>query len=425
MTKEQLARWRGKGFEFDEFYDTITVDTVPKIVSIEIIYKEIISDNKHNFTIKIVLDYNIENNILVVNLNERTFSTYQKNSIIQDMNTFYSDVYVNFSTVIRLEENFTLTTILNNFKTNQVMDSKSITVNVKNDGKVSETKDKVEDVKPTNTSSNDISIDELKQIFNTASYDIISEVVDAFNEGVDYFELNNCLRKAHFFAQALKEVGSGFSIKKPESLNYPAEGLKNGYWFTKGNIWIKGNKEKNLEGHFKVGTKKATINFSYTKTHPEIADQYGRKDLNKYGDGGVQKANSVMLSNYVYANRIGNGDPETGDGNKFRGKGLIQLTGRTNYENVNKVIQKFDKNLDIVNNPDEILTDVRLAVISAMGFWKLNNINKVIGTDKSDTIVAKVTNIVNSGEDASNMTIRLNCFNNITKIVFNIKDCKL
>ncbi len=63
-----------------------------------------------------------------------------------------------------------------------------------------------------------------------------------------------------------------------------------------------------------------------------------------------------------------------------------------------------------MNNPNDILTDIRLAVFSAMGFWKLNNINKVIGNDKSDNVVNKVTNIVNSLEDEDNKKIRLNCY---------------
>ncbi len=76
------------------------------------------------------------------------------------------------------------------------------------------------------------------------------------------------MRKAHFFAQSLKEVGSGFYIKLPESLNYPTDGLKNGYWYSKGQNWQKGSIEKKVGGYFKNGTKKGTINFSITKKNP-------------------------------------------------------------------------------------------------------------------------------------------------------------
>lgn len=272
---------------------------------------------------------------------------------------------------------------------------------------------------------NKLTKDELKAIFTTSSDDVINKVLAAFNEGMKYFEINTCLRKAHFFAQALKEVGTSFTIKVPENLNYRTDGLINGYWYAKGNDWIKGDAGKGIGGYYAKGTKKATINFSYTKSHPEIAEKYGRKDLNKYGDGGVQKANSEMLANYIYADRLGNGNPESGDGNKYRGKGLIQLTGRSNYESVNKEMQKFNSGLeDILKNPNQILIDVKLAVFSAMGFWKVNKINNVIKKDTSDNIVYKVTNIVNSGEDAPNKLKRYNNFKDITKKVFKINECK-
>lgn len=267
--------------------------------------------------------------------------------------------------------------------------------------------------------------EELKAIFTSASDDTLNKVLEAFNEGMKYFEINTCLRKAHFFAQALKEVGPSFTIKVPESLNYRTDGLINGYWYIAGSDWVKGDINKKKGGYFEKGTKKATINFSYTKKHPEVAEKYGRKDLNKYGDGGVQKANSELLANYLYANRLGNGNPESGDGSKFRGKGLIQLTGRSNYENVNEEMQKFDSSLeDILKNPNKILTDVKLATLSAMGFWKVNKINNVIGKDTSDNVVYLVTNIVNSAEDVSNKLKRYNNFKDITKKTFKVNDCK-
>lgn len=59
-----------------------------------------------------------------------------------------------------------------------------------------------------------------------------------------------------------------------------------------------------------------------------------------------------------------------------------------------------------------------------MGFWKVNKINSVIGEDTSASIVNRVTNIVNSGEDAPNKLKRYNNFKNITKKVFKVNDCK-
>ncbi|MFP3594888.1 hypothetical protein SB689_23385, partial [Chryseobacterium sp. SIMBA_038] len=86
-----------------------------------------------------------------------------------------------------------------------------------------------------------------------------------------------------------------------------------------------------------------------------------------YKDKGIQIANEDMLANHAYSNKYGNGSVESGDGSKYRGKGLIQLTWKENYEKVNSEITVFDGSVDIVSNPNKILTDKKYAVYSAMG----------------------------------------------------------
>ena len=76
------------------------------------------------------------------------------------------------------------------------------------------------------------------------------------------------------------------------------------------------------------------------------------------------------IANYVYANRMGNGAPETGDGYRFRGRGLIQLTGRDNYT-------FFAGSLGIsVEEASEYLETFEGAVQSACWFWEVNNLNQ-------------------------------------------------
>lgn len=75
------------------------------------------------------------------------------------------------------------------------------------------------------------------------------------------------------------------------------------------------------------------------------------------------------IANLVYANRMGNGPPESGDGWKFRGTGLIQITGRYNYEEFAKSV-----NMTLEEAIDYIAT-FQGAVESACWFWKTNNIN--------------------------------------------------
>jgi putative chitinase len=91
--------------------------------------------------------------------------------------------------------------------------------------------------------------------------------------------------------------------------------------------------------------------------------------------------NKQMIANRVYANRMGNGDEKSGDGYKFRGRGLIQLTGRDTYAACSKAVTG-DENT-FLSNPD-LLATPQYAVASACWFWsddkKLNDI-----ADKPDT----------------------------------------
>ncbi|HET6282055.1 MAG TPA: glycoside hydrolase family 19 protein, partial [Polyangia bacterium] len=77
------------------------------------------------------------------------------------------------------------------------------------------------------------------------------------------------------------------------------------------------------------------------------------------------------LANKVYANRMGNGDTASGEGWKYRGRGLIQLTGRDNYAALAK-----DANVAVVQNPDLVATP-QYAALSAAWFWKKHGLNEL------------------------------------------------
>jgi putative chitinase len=96
------------------------------------------------------------------------------------------------------------------------------------------------------------------------------------------------------------------------------------------------------------------------------------------------------IANYVYAYRMGNGDEESGDGWKYIGRGIIQLTGKNNY-------QLF---ADYINKPIEEVCDYLLttdgATQSACWFWKTNNLNHYLETEGID----KVSRVINGGDHA-------------------------
>lgn len=156
------------------------------------------------------------------------------------------------------------------------------------------------------------------------------------------FGVNTPLRLAHFLAQTGHESG-GFKVTT-ENLNYSVKGLT---------------------GIFK----------KYFPT-VEVAMQYAKQP---------QK-----IANVVYANRMGNGDKASGDGFKFRGRGYIQLTGKTNYV-------AFDKTVDdnIEANPDLVAT--KYPLLSAAWFWSKNKLNEIADGGPTDEVVAKITKRVNGG----------------------------
>lgn len=155
------------------------------------------------------------------------------------------------------------------------------------------------------------------------------------------FGVNTPTRLAHFLAQTGHESG-GFKITT-ENLNYSAKGLC---------------------GIFKK---------YFT---PESAAEYQRKP--------------EKIANIVYANRMGNGNQASGEGFKFRGRGYIQLTGKTNY-------QAFDKTVEdnIEANPDLVAT--KYPLLSAAWFWSKNGLNAIADGGATDEVVTKITKKVNGG----------------------------
>lgn len=105
--------------------------------------------------------------------------------------------------------------------------------------------------------------------------------------------------------------------------------------------------------------------------------------------------NPERLGNRVYADRMGNGPEHTGDGYRYRGRGLIQITGRDNYIRIGDMM-----NLPgLANMPDALLTP-SLAAFSAAMFWQDNNLNDIADTITSKNLKARVkviTRRVNGG----------------------------
>ena len=156
------------------------------------------------------------------------------------------------------------------------------------------------------------------------------------------FNITTPLRLAHFLAQCGHESG-GFKAVS-ENLNYSAKGLR--------------------------GT--------FGKYFPTdaLANAYQR--------------NPEKIANRVYSSRMGNGDEASGEGWKYRGRGYIQLTGKSNYMSFDKTVED-----DIVNNPDLVATKYPLS--SAAFFFDSNKLWGICDKGSDDASVTAVTKRVNGG----------------------------
>ena len=181
-----------------------------------------------------------------------------------------------------------------------------------------------------------LALDQLKQMVKNPHITHWHGVLDQL---LDDYEINTPLRVAHFVAQCAHESGNFVFIK--ENLNYKAASL-----------------QKIFSKYFPTA---------------ELAQQYANRP--------------ERIANRVYANRMGNGDEASGDGFRYCGRGLIQLTGKDNYT-------FFAGSLDIsVEEASEYLATFEGSAQSACWFWEHNKLNRF--ADANDT--KGLTRAINGG----------------------------
>lgn len=149
-------------------------------------------------------------------------------------------------------------------------------------------------------------------------------------------------------------------------------------------------------------------------TTPSRAKAMFYTPFNGKSDSFVQKylKNTQAMANYVYANRMGNGNEASNDGFRFRGGGYMQHTGRAEYARIAKIT-----GADLINNPNLILEEPN-AIIGAIDYWNRNNLSRYADRDNIDAI----SDLINMGRltskygDANGFKDRLNKLNNYKKI---------
>ena len=166
-----------------------------------------------------------------------------------------------------------------------------------------------------------------------------NEWVDAMNEVFPEYEIDTPQRIAAFIAQCGHESG-GWRVFS-ENLNYSAKALDAVF----GKYFVRGGRD---------------------------ANEYARQP--------------EKIANVVYANRMDNGDTDSGDGWKFRGRGPIQLTGKHNYT-------KFSEWADmpeILEEPDIVSENKKVALMSAIWYWSNNNLNRYADSGDIKTMTKRI-----------------------------------
>ncbi|HEX3232861.1 MAG TPA: hypothetical protein VHR41_01605 [Gemmatimonadales bacterium] len=100
------------------------------------------------------------------------------------------------------------------------------------------------------------------------------------------------------------------------------------------------------------------------------------------------------LASFVYANRLGNGDAASGDGWRFRGRGLLQITGRGNYRSCGQAL-----NLPLETQP-ELLESAEPAALAAAQFWQSRGLNQLAddrNDDNDDEDFVAISVVINGG----------------------------
>lgn len=109
------------------------------------------------------------------------------------------------------------------------------------------------------------------------------------------------------------------------------------------------------------------------------------------------------IANLIYANRMGNGNTESGEGFKYIGRGVIQLTGKANYS---KLSQAIYKNNSLLENPEIIAKDLKIAILAGLWFWDSNKLNIIADSDNILLITKKINGGINGLEDRKNKLIK-------------------
>ncbi|MDT7832219.1 hypothetical protein RQM59_07495 [Flavobacteriaceae bacterium S356] len=233
---------------------------------------------------------------------------------------------------------------------------------------------RVEDYRGTCVDKCETTLVDLQNVFPNTSAAKLQGIADYINEHGKNFGIDTNEKLQHFLAQAGHEstkIGGHEFEAFEENLNYRISRL--------------GTNNKNWKKYFN------------TISNP-TADPNKANPNNYVSGSNPVFADAQKLGNLVYANRNGNGSFNSGDGYRFRGRGVIHLTGRYNYQQFTNFYQgRYNSTKDFIATPGLLVSDTEIAVISALWFFQKDVLNKLNPSMNSNTSVTRVTFLVNGG----------------------------
>jgi predicted chitinase len=230
-----------------------------------------------------------------------------------------------------------------------------------------------------------ISFDQMKRMFPDSTEAKREEVRDLFNRYANRFEINTPARISQFFAQIKAEVGHAL-VGNEESLWYSVQALKDKFK----RYFDTYPAEAETLGYKRISLQQYNNLAPAARVPYTVRGQYAYSQLPQ-PDEIAKRVYCCNTSSGGFALTQGG----CGEGLMYKGKGFIQLTWKTNYEQVEKLLKETvpEEPIDIVANPDQLI-ETKFGLLSAMGFWgwkKLNNL--VQGTTDSTNAITAVVNL--------------------------------
>ena len=262
-----------------------------------------------------------------------------------------------------------------------------------------------------------VTVAQLRELFPKAEEDTLKTVAYTYTKYMKELQMDTCWNKAHFFAQAAIETGFKLHIKNGENMNYKSE---EDLYEKFPSRFFKG---KMVNNEF-VPLVDPKAEFRDKENHV-----FKSKELSLKASELIKSTpRDQNIANFVYGNRYGNGNEASGDGWRFRGSGLIQLTFKDNFKMVNNKIEKlWGKSILTDSGAEEVRKELELAVLTSMGYFAAKGANKKANGANSDQQIKEVCKLIGKNTKfgkSKNHEEKVIFFKNKSSKTFKTNECK-